>query len=47
MNITEALQILVQYNKWRRSDKQIDMLDPKRIGEAIDVAIKVLEKTVA
>ena len=41
MNNKEALQILQEYNQWRRgSDKP--MPNPKVIGLAIDQAVKVL-----
>lgn len=47
MNRDEALEILTQYNDWRRSDYDANprpiMPHPRDIGEAIDVAIGVLK----
>lgn len=40
MNNTEARQILIDYNAWRRGDG--DMPKPKDIGVAIDAAITAL-----
>lgn len=43
----EALQILKDYNAWRRDKgdtENLVMPDPKKIGEAIDVAITVLSE---
>ena len=41
----KAIELLVQYNNWRRDDSNIfDMPDPKEIGRAIDVAIAVMRK---
>lgn len=46
MDRKQALQILIDYNNWRRYDGPItdspQMQDPKIIGEAIDVAIEAL-----
>jgi hypothetical protein len=43
MTIEEALEILIAYNKWRRTDDEdVEMPSPKDIGKAIDVAISVL-----
>lgn len=45
MTTEEALVILIDHQRWRRG-ADIPMLEPKEIGEAIDVAIEVLkEKT--
>ena len=45
MTKEEALNILVEFQKWRRG-AEIPMQEPRIIGEAIDVAIEVLkEKT--
>lgn len=38
----QAIKILKRSNRWRRGAK-IKMPDPKEIGEAIDVAIVILE----
>lgn len=45
MTTLQAMQILKLHNKWRRdrSEKNLyPMQDPIKIGEAIDVAVKVL-----
>ena len=45
MTIEQALEILIEYQEWRRG-AEIPMQEPRIIGEAIDVAIEVLkEKT--
>lgn len=49
MKQNEALTILKAYNAWRRQDNdnpedRLPMPDPKEIGQAIDVAIRVLSK---
>ena len=45
MTEKEALKILVEHNKWRRGS-ETEMLPPKLIGEAIDIAIECLTKIV-
>lgn len=45
MSKDEALKILIEYNKWRRG-ADTEMLPPKLIGEAIDIAIECLTKIV-
>jgi hypothetical protein len=45
MTEQEALKILIGHNKWRRG-ADTEMLPPKLIGEAIDVAIDCLTKIV-
>ena len=42
MTIKQAIKILIRANKWRRG-AEIEMPDPKEFGEAIDVAIAVME----
>lgn len=42
MTKEEALNILVEFQKWRRG-AEIPMQEPRIIGEAIDVAIAVLK----
>lgn len=44
MTNTEALEILEQYQAWRRG-ADTEMLEPKDIGKAIDVAIDALKRT--
>ena len=42
MTIKQAIKILIRTNKWRRG-AEIEMTRPKGFGEAIDVAIDVME----
>lgn len=49
MTIKEAISILEEHNKWRRSQPPYDGIiptydlpSPKEIGEAIDVAIRAM-----
>lgn len=42
MTIRQAIKFLITANKWRRG-AEIKMTDPKELGEAIDVAIAVME----
>lgn len=44
MTKREASKVLLSHNTWRRRDVGTpgELQDPKLIGEAIDVAIKVL-----
>lgn len=46
MNKEKALDILRTHNEWRRG-ADISMQDPKELGEAIDIAISVLEQDLA
>jgi hypothetical protein len=42
MNHSEATEILRQHNKWRREhgNESPPMVDPKKLGIAIDVVVK-------
>ena len=46
---TEAAAILRQFNEWRRGDyepsEQPDPPDPCEIGEAIDAAVEMIERS--
>jgi len=42
MTIEQAIKILITANRWRRG-AEIEMPEPKEFGEAIDVAIAVME----
>ena len=44
MTIKQAINVLIRANKWRRG-AEIKMPDPKEFGEAIDVAIAIMETT--
>ena len=43
MTLPEAMQALKTYNEWRRG-AEIDMLEPRLIGIAIDVILEHLKK---
>ena len=48
MTTQQAITILRQHNQWRRGDDEdIEMQDPKDIGEAIDVAVAIMEMVVS
>ena len=50
MSIQEAIEILTQYNLWRRDDNipnSQKMPDPKQIGLAIDKAVEVMKWIIA
>ena len=40
----EIIKFLENYNKWRRGDENIEMPNPKEIGENIDKVIKILKE---
>lgn len=42
MTVKQAIKILIRANRWRRG-ADIEMPDPKEFGEAIDVAIAIME----
>ncbi len=46
MTIKQAIKVLKKANKWRRGGKG-NQPDPKELGEAIDVAIVMLENKAA
>lgn len=44
MTIAEAIEILRQYNKWRRDDTgELEMLDTGIVGLAIDIVCDYAE----
>lgn len=43
MNTQEAIKILKQHNAWRRG-KPTPQLDPRLIGDAIDMSCRILEE---
>ena len=45
MTPAETTTILRQFNEWRRGDDDIPQFDPREIGEAIDAAIEMIERT--
>ncbi len=42
MTVKQAIKILRRFNKWRRGGKGRQP-DPKQVGEAIDVAVVILD----
>jgi len=42
MTIKQAIKVLKKANKWRRGGKG-NQPDPKELGEAIDVAVVIIE----
>ena len=40
MSLSEAIQILDKYNRWRRGKIISSMIDPEEIGKAIDVIVE-------
>jgi len=47
MSVKEAMNILIQHNKWRRDNhipNKYDMVNPTELGKAIEVAISSMEK---
>ena len=45
MTPAETAAFLRQFNEWRRGDEDIPQPDPRVIGEAIDAAIEMIERT--
>jgi hypothetical protein len=41
----EVAKVLRDYNAWRRGDEDMDMPDPKAIGEVIDEAVGMFESS--
>jgi hypothetical protein len=44
MKTEKAIQILRDYNLWRRGNEEMKQPDPREIGEAIDEVIEAMEK---
>ena len=42
MTIKQAIKVLITANRWRRG-AEIEMPDQKEFGEAIDLAISIME----
>ncbi len=42
MTVKQAIKVLKKHNNWRRGGRASQQ-DPKKIGEAIDVAIVMME----
>jgi len=45
MTPTETTAILRQFNEWRRGDEDIPQPDPRKISEAIDAAVEMIDRT--
>ena len=43
METETAVKILEDHNKWRRGDDDMEMADPKQLGEAIDFIVSQLK----
>jgi hypothetical protein len=43
MKTEKAIQVLRDYNLWRRGNEDMEQPDPREIGEAIDTAIESME----
>lgn len=43
MSLNEAIGVLEYHNKWRRGNKT-EMLQPKTVGEAIDVIVSYVKE---
>lgn len=43
LTVRQAVNILREYNQWRRGDETLVMQQPKLIGQAIDVVIATVE----
>jgi len=44
MTLKKVIKISKHHNKWRRGDENLKMINPKTLGDAIDEAIRYLEK---
>ena len=44
MKLKTAIKTLELHNRWRRGDEKIKMIDPKKIGEAIDLVLDEVKK---
>jgi hypothetical protein len=47
MKTEKAIQVLRDYNLWRRGDDKMEQPDPWRIGEAIDDVLMAIQKAEA
>lgn len=44
--LQNAIKTLEHHNKWRRGVEGVDMLDPKKVGEAIDAVLPIVRSYV-
>jgi seryl-tRNA synthetase len=47
MKTEKAIQVLRDYNLWRRGNEEMEQPDPREIGEAIDSVLVVIQKAEA
>ena len=47
MKTEKAIQILRDYNLWRRGNEEMEQPDPREIGEAIDSVLVAIQKAEA
>jgi hypothetical protein len=47
MKTEKAIQVLRDYNLWRKGNEDMDQPDPREIGEAIDDVLMSVEKAEA
>jgi hypothetical protein len=47
MKTKKAIQVLRDYNLWRRGNEDMDQPDPREIGEAIDSVLVAIQKAEA
>jgi hypothetical protein len=47
MKTEKAIQVLRDYNLWRRGNEDMDQPDPREIGEAIDSVLVTIQKAEA
>jgi predicted nucleic acid-binding Zn-ribbon protein len=47
MKTEKAIQVLRDYNLWRRGNEEMEQPDPREIGEAIDDVLMAVEKAEA
>lgn len=47
MKTEQAIQVLRDYNLWRRGNEEMEQPDPWRIGEAIDSVLVAIQKAEA
>ena len=46
MTPAETAAFLRRYNEWRRDDEDISQFDVCKIGEAIDAAVEMIERSI-
>jgi hypothetical protein len=47
MKTEQAIQVLRDYNLWRRGNEEMEQPDPREIGEAIDSVLVAIQKAEA